>query len=80
MGLHIRPTAINAFDETTAHPKDSPEAAALKAKGGFNRRLIPDAKVVKMEIAEDVWHELKMEARGRELKVWLDDLVFGPLE
>ena len=72
MGLHIRPTAIHAIDETTAHPKDSPEAAALKAKGGFNRRFIPDAKGGKMEIAEDVWHELVMEARGREQRVWLD--------
>ena len=72
MGLHIRPTGVNATDNTTLHPKDSPEAAALKAKGGWNRRFIPDAKVAKMTIDPDAWHEAVIEARGREQRVLLD--------
>jgi formylglycine-generating enzyme required for sulfatase activity len=72
MGLHIRPTGISAVDNTTLHPKDSPEAAELKAKGGWNRRFIGNAKVAPLAIAEDVWHDLVMEARGREQRVLLD--------
>ena len=72
MGLHIRPTGVYATDNTTLHPKDSPEAAALKAKGGWNRRFIHDAKVAKMKIDPDAWHEAVIEARGREQRVLLD--------
>ena len=72
VGLHIRPTGISAIDNTTLHPKDSPEAAKLKAEGGWNRRFIHDAKVASLAIAEDAWHELVMEVRGREQRVLLD--------
>jgi formylglycine-generating enzyme required for sulfatase activity len=72
MGLHIRPTGISAVDNTTLHPKDSPEAAKLKAEGGWNRRFIGNAKVAPLAIAEDVWHDLVMEARGREQRVLID--------
>ena len=72
VGLHVRPTGISAIDNTTLHPKDSPEAAKLKAEGGWNRRFIHDAKVAPLAIAEDVWHDLVMEVRGREQRVLLD--------
>ena len=72
MSLHLRPTGVFACDNTTLHPKDSPEAAKLKAEGGWNRRFIGDAKVATITIDPEVWHELVMEARGREQRVWLD--------
>jgi hypothetical protein len=72
MSLHVRSTGVAACDNTTLHPKDSPEAAALKAKGGWNRRFIGDAKVARMTIDPDTWHELVMEARGREQRVSID--------
>jgi formylglycine-generating enzyme required for sulfatase activity len=72
VGLHIRPTGISAIDNTTLHPKDSPEAAKLKAAGGWNRRFISNAKVAPLAISEDAWHELVMEVRGREQRVLLD--------
>jgi len=72
MSLHVRPTGVFACDNTTLHPKDSPEAAALEAKGGWNRRFIGDAKVATMTIDPAVWHELVMETRGREQRVWLN--------
>ena len=72
MSLHVRPTGVAACDNTTLHPKESPQAAQLKAEGGWNRRFIGNAKVAPLTIAEDVWHELVMEARGREQRVLLD--------
>ena len=72
MGLRIHPTGVRATDNTTLYPKDSPEAAALKAKGGWNRRYLYDAKVVNMKVDPDTWHEAVVEARGREQRVLLD--------
>jgi hypothetical protein len=72
MGLQIRSTTVRATDNTTLHPKGSPEAAALKAKGGWNRRYIHDAKVVQMTVDPDAWHEAVIEARGRDQRVLLD--------
>ena len=72
MGLRIHSTWVRATDNTTLYPKDSPEAAALAAKGGWNRRYIFDAKVVNMTIDPDTWHEAVVEARGRKQRVLLD--------
>ena len=70
-GLHIRTNGITAWDNDVLHPKDSPEAAELKAKGIWNRRLFY-AKTEKLQIAPDVWHSLVMELRGKELRVMLN--------
>ena len=70
-GLHIRTDAITAWDNDVLHPKDSPQAAELKAKGIWNRRFFY-AKTVKLPIAPDAWHHLVLELRGKELKVTLD--------
>jgi hypothetical protein len=71
MSLHVRSTGVAACDNTTLHPKESAEAAKLKAEGGWNRRFF-HAKEIPMTIAEGVWHELVMEARGREQRVLID--------
>jgi hypothetical protein len=71
MSLHVRSTGVAACDNATLHPKESPEAAKLKAEGGWNRRFFY-GKEIPMTIAEGVWHELVMEARGREQRVLID--------
>lgn len=70
-GLHIRPDGITAWDNDVLHPKGSPEAAALKAKGIWNRKFFY-AKTENLQIAPDVWHNLAVELRGKELRVTLD--------
>lgn len=69
--LHIRPTSITAADNTVLHPKDSPEAAALAKQGGWNRKFFY-AKTEKIEIAPEVWHDLSLELRGKELTAFID--------
>jgi lysophospholipase L1-like esterase len=69
--LHIRPNEITAADNTVLHPKDSPEAAALKKQGTWNRKFFY-AKTEKTEIAPDEWHECVLELRGRELTAFID--------
>jgi hypothetical protein len=69
--LHIRPNGITAADNTVLHPKDSPEAAALKKQGTWNRKFFY-AKTEKTEIAPDEWHECVLELRGRELTAFID--------
>jgi hypothetical protein len=70
-GLHIRPDGITAWDNDVLQPKGSPEAAELKAKGIWNRKFFY-AKTEKLQIAPDVWHNLAVELRGKELRVTLD--------
>ena len=70
-GLHIRTDGITAWDNDVLHPKDSPQAAELKAKGTWNRKFFY-ARTAKLPIAPDVWHTLILEMRGKELKVILD--------
>lgn len=70
-GLHIRADGITAWDNDVLHPKGSPEAAELKAKGIWNRKFFY-AKTEKVQIARDVWHNLAVELRGKELRVTLD--------
>lgn len=69
--LHIRPGGVTAADNTVLHPKDSPEAAALKQRGTWNRKFFY-AKTEKAEVAPDEWHTCVMELRGRELAVRID--------
>lgn len=69
--LHIRPDGVVAVENDVLHPKGSPEAEELKKKGVWNRRHFY-AKTVKTGIAPDVWHELDMEMRGKELTVSVD--------
>ena len=69
--LHIRPQGITAADNTVLHPKDSPEAAALKARGTWNRKFFY-AKTERVEIAPDEWHTCTAELRGRDLIAFID--------
>ena len=71
VSLHIRPDSVVAADNDVLHPKGSPEAAELKKKGVWNRRFFY-AKTVKTAIAPDVWHDLAVEVRGKELSVFVD--------
>jgi hypothetical protein len=69
--LHIRPGGVTAADNTVLHPKDSPEAAALKARGTWNRKFFY-AKTEKVEIVPDEWHTCTAELRGRDLVAFID--------
>jgi hypothetical protein len=71
VSLHIRTDSVVAADNDVLHPKDSPEAAELKTKGVWNRRFYY-AKTEKTVIAPDVWHDLAVEVRGKELSVFVD--------
>jgi hypothetical protein len=71
VSLHIRPDGVVAADNDVLHPKGSPEAEELRTKGTWNRRFFY-AKTAKTVIATDVWHDLAVETRGRELKVFID--------
>jgi len=71
VSLHIRTDSIVAADNDVLHPKDSPEAAELKKKGTWNRKFVY-AKTEKTVIAPEVWHDLVVEVRGRELRVIID--------
>jgi hypothetical protein len=70
-GLHIRPESITAWDNDVLHPKGSPEAAELKKKGIWNRRFFY-AKTQRITIAPEVWQELTVELRGKELRAFID--------
>lgn len=71
-GIHITEKLIKAWDEDLLHPKGSPEAAKLAAEGKWNRKFIGAAKVAEMPISADVWHDLVLEMRSRDLRVLLD--------
>jgi hypothetical protein len=71
VSLHIRPDSVVAADNDVLHPKGSPEAEDLKKTGAWNRRFFY-AKTVKTTIAPDLWHDLAVETRGRELSVFVD--------
>ncbi|MFN5755887.1 MAG: hypothetical protein ACK54F_09690 [Planctomycetia bacterium] len=72
MAVHVWADRVVACDNTVLHPKESPEAAQLKAQGGFNRRFIGDAKVAPVQLDPAVWHEFVLEARGRQQRVLID--------
>jgi len=69
--LHVRPGGVTAGDNTVLHPKESPEAAALKQQGVWNRKFFY-AKAEKAEIAPDEWHTCTLELRGRDLAAFID--------
>jgi hypothetical protein len=71
VSLHIRADSVVAADNDVLHPKNSPEAAELKKKGAWNRRFFY-AKTEKTGIAPEVWHDLAVEVRGKELTVFVD--------
>jgi hypothetical protein len=71
VSLHIRADNVVAADNDVLHAKDSPEAAELKKKEVWNRRFY-FAKTAKVTIAPDVWHDLAVEVRGKELTVIVD--------
>jgi hypothetical protein len=71
VSLHIRADSVVAADNDVLHPKNSPEAAELKKKSAWNRRFFY-AKTEKVVIAPEVWHDLAVEVRGKELTVFVD--------
>jgi hypothetical protein len=71
VSLHIRSDSVVAADNDVLHPKNSPEAAELKKKSAWNRRFFY-AKTEKVVIAPEVWHDLAVEVRGKELTVFVD--------
>ena len=71
VSLHIRTDSVVAADNDVLHPKDSPEAAELRKSGTWNRKFYY-AKTEKVSIAPDMWHDLAVEVRGKELRVLMD--------
>lgn len=71
VSLHIRADSVVAADNDVLHAKGSPEAAEFKKTGRWNRRFFY-AKTAKTLIAPDVWHDLAVEVRGKELRVLID--------
>ncbi|MEI6713315.1 MAG: hypothetical protein WCO60_06155 [Verrucomicrobiota bacterium] len=69
--LRINPDGISAADNDVIHPKDSPEGIEMKAKGQWNRKFFI-AKTEKRAITPDVWHEVVLELRGKEMTAFLD--------
>jgi hypothetical protein len=60
-----------AAENDVIHPKNSPEAAAMKARGEWNRKFF-FAKKEQRSVAPDVWHELTLELRGKVLTAFVD--------
>ena len=69
--FRIQTDSVAAAENDVLHPKDSPEAKAMKEKGEWNRKFFI-AKTEKRTIAPDVWHELVLELRGKELSAFVD--------
>lgn len=69
--LRIHTDSVAAAENDVLHPKDSPEARAMKEKGEWNRKFFI-AKTEKRLIAPDIWHELVIELRGKELSAFVD--------
>jgi len=69
--LRLTPTTVAAADNDVIHPKDSPQAAEMKAKGQWNRKFIVP-KTEKRATAPDVWHDLILELKGKELTAFID--------
>jgi hypothetical protein len=65
-GVHIRPGSITAWDEENLCPKGSPEAEALKKAKQMNRKFIGAAKVEKITLTTNAWHDLVIEMRGQD--------------
>ncbi|MEY2598220.1 MAG: hypothetical protein RLZZ142_479 [Verrucomicrobiota bacterium] len=69
--FRIHTDSVAAAENDVRHPKDSPEAKAMKEKGEWNRKFFI-AKTEKRTIAPDVWHELVIELRGKEMTAFVD--------
>jgi hypothetical protein len=69
--LRIAPNGISAADNDVIHPKDSAEGIEIKKKGQWNRKFFI-AKTEKREIAPDVWHDIVLELRGKEMSAFVD--------
>ena len=69
--LRLNTDSVTAAENDVLHPKDSPQAAAMKARGEWNRKFF-FAKTEKRVVAPDVWHEITLELRGKELTTFVD--------
>lgn len=67
----IHTDSVAAADNDVIHPKDSQEARAMKQNGAWNRKFFV-AKTEKRSVAPDVWHEVVIELRGKEMKASVD--------
>jgi hypothetical protein len=70
-GIRVFQDRIVAFDNDVMYPKDSPEAAELAKQGVWNRKFF-FAKLEKVIIAPDVWHDIVIEWRGRDISAEID--------
>ncbi len=69
--FRIHTDSVAAADNDVIHPKDSPEAQAMKGRGEWNRKFFV-AKTEKVGVAADVWHTVVVELRGREMTASVD--------
>lgn len=69
--VRVHTDSVAAAENDVVHPKDSPEAKSMKERGEWNRKFFI-AKTEKRQIAPDVWHELVIELRGKEMTVFVD--------
>jgi hypothetical protein len=69
--FRIHTDSVAAADNDVIHPKDSPEAKAMKEKGEWNRKFFV-AKTEKRAIDPDAWHVLVIELRGKEMTAFVD--------
>jgi len=69
--FRIHTDSVAAADNDVIHPKDSSEAKGMKDKGEWNRKFFV-AKTEKRSTAPDVWHEVVIELRGKEMTAFVD--------
>ena len=69
--FRIQTDSVSAAENDVKHPKDSPEAAAMKQRGEWNRKFFI-AKTIQRTTAPDVWHDLAIEIRGKEMTAYVD--------
>lgn len=72
--LRVHTDAVAAADNDVLHPKGSAEAEAIKGRGVWNRKFFV-AKTEKHEILPDVWHDVSIELKGRELTAFVDGVA-----
>jgi hypothetical protein len=70
--FRVHTHSVAAADNDVIHPKDSAEAAALKARGEWNRKFFI-AHTEKRDVTPNVWHHVAIELRGREMKAFLNN-------
>lgn len=71
-GFYMDPNLIYVWDNDVKFPKDSPEALEMKKKKQWNRKyLVVERK--KLQTPPDVWHNLRVEMKGKLMSIYLND-------